>query len=202
MKKIKQRLNSRGGFSLVELLLTTIILLLAASIVARGVPAANLVYRETVDKANAQVLLSTAMTVLRDDVGFATALSIENGGKQITYQNPRTGNVTLADKMGSASSEDEAADADSMTMAQVLMISDGMSAKQGYTLEFDTVATEGDGTVTTAVVFTGLRVVKKGYTNPLAEIGTYRIRLINPVGDDSAAVDLLPGVGCTSKAIF
>ncbi|MBQ9633223.1 MAG: prepilin-type N-terminal cleavage/methylation domain-containing protein, partial [Lachnospiraceae bacterium] len=78
MKKIKQRLKSRGGFSLVELLLTTIILLLAASIVARGVPAANLVYRETVDKANAQVLLSTAMTVLRDDVGFATALSIEN----------------------------------------------------------------------------------------------------------------------------
>lgn len=210
--QIKKKLKSKAGFSLVELLLTTAIMLLVASVVARGIPAAQRVYRRTVDVANAQVLLSTAMIVLRDDVSFATEIKIDDGGEatsgnKITIENPRKGKITLANKMKSVSSKSgetggttggtgSAESTSDVTMAQALMISDGLAGNQGFELQYDTVgiSTSDDGngsTIVKTVAFKGLKVVKEGYKEPLAELKKrndsgsedviYQIRLINPI---------------------
>ena len=84
MKKTVKRLKNRSGFTLVELLMTVMILLLATAIVVAGVPAAINVYYDAVDAANAQTLLSTTMIRLRDE--FCTATEITVSGDAITYR--------------------------------------------------------------------------------------------------------------------
>ena len=208
-RKIRKKLNTTGGFSLVELLLTTVIMLLVASILARGIPAAQRVYRRTVDVANAQVLLSTAVVVLRDDVGFATELKVGDSegatsGTTIEFVNPRKGTITLSSKMGESSSEGGSGGTgganpagggtggSDKTMAQALMISEGLAGNQGYRLEFDSVKVLYDSDALTAktiktVAFENLKVVKSEYKEPLAILKEMQIRLINPVQPKPAA---------------
>ena len=79
MKQVKQKLRSQGGFTLTELFATIVILLLVAGIVAGGIPAAVRAYEQVVDGANAQLLLSTTMTVLRDELSQATCVDASAG---------------------------------------------------------------------------------------------------------------------------
>lgn len=69
--KRESKLKSRSGFTLAETLLAILILLLVSSIVAQGIPVARNVYNRVVLGANAQVLLSTTVTALRDELGTA-----------------------------------------------------------------------------------------------------------------------------------
>ena len=69
--KRESKLKSRSGFTLTETLLAILILLLVSSIVAQGIPVARNVYNRVVLGANAQVLLSTTVTALRDELGTA-----------------------------------------------------------------------------------------------------------------------------------
>ena len=87
LKRIKARLKNRSGFTLAELLITLIILLLAATIVTTGVPAAANALRKTVDASNAQLLLSTTMTRLRGELSAATVDKDKTGEQKITYTN-------------------------------------------------------------------------------------------------------------------
>ena len=101
IKKIRQT----KGFSLVELLAATLILLLVTSIVAQGIPLAQRAYKRSVDLANAQLLLSTAITILRDDLGMANNITFqgaeatENGGPTLQYSNARSGVKRISAKM-------------------------------------------------------------------------------------------------------
>ena len=61
-KRIRQKLKSRLGFTLAEMLMSVLILLMVSSVVAGGVPVAANAYYKVVDAANAQVLLSTTVT--------------------------------------------------------------------------------------------------------------------------------------------
>ena len=86
MKRIFRKLNNRAGFTLAETLIAILILLMVSSVVAGGVPAASNAYYKAVDGANAQVLLSTAATALRDEL--ATARDIKQSGPDgLTYYN-------------------------------------------------------------------------------------------------------------------
>ncbi len=87
-KKLKK---NKSGFSLAEMLIAVLILLMASAIVAGAIPAASSAYMKVVDTANAQVLLSTTMTVLRDEL--STAADIEKGedGTTITYRSANNG---------------------------------------------------------------------------------------------------------------
>lgn len=74
-RRASQRANApkrvQAGFTLVEMLAAMAVLLLASAIVAAGVPAATQAYIAAVDNANAQVLLSTTTTRLRDELSVA-----------------------------------------------------------------------------------------------------------------------------------
>ena len=78
MNQIKRKLKSTAGFTLAETLLAVLILLLVSVIVARGVPAAKNVYEKVFIGANAQALLSTTISALKDELGTAWDVSTEN----------------------------------------------------------------------------------------------------------------------------
>ena len=66
-----RRKRRKSGFTLSETLIAILILLMVSAIVAGAIPTASNVYIKTVDAANAQLLLSTTITKLRDE--FSTA---------------------------------------------------------------------------------------------------------------------------------
>ncbi len=90
----KKLLSGESGFSLAETLIAILILLMVSAIVAGALPAAANAYQKTVDAANAQLLLSTTMTVLRDELGTATDVSV-NSTTTINYKSGNTGNQSL-----------------------------------------------------------------------------------------------------------
>lgn len=73
MKQKNQKRN-RGGFTLAETLIAVLILTMVAGIVAGGIPAARNALDKAVDTSHSQLLLSTTMTSLRNEL--ATARSI------------------------------------------------------------------------------------------------------------------------------
>ena len=88
MKRV-HKLKSQCGFTLAETLLTVLILLLVSGIVATGIPVAKNVYDKTIVAANAQVLLSTTVAALKDELGTAWDVDVEADG--ITYYSADTG---------------------------------------------------------------------------------------------------------------
>lgn len=71
--------RSVAGFSLTEMIVTMLILALAATLMATGIPVAVDTYHKTVNSANAQVALSTTITVLRSEFGSSTKLEVKGG---------------------------------------------------------------------------------------------------------------------------
>ena len=97
---MKQRnLNkNRGGFTLAETLIAVLILLMVSGIVAAGIPAAREALTKAVDASHSQVLLSTTMTALRNELG--SARSIVCGSQLTTVGDEGTGGGTGGDTGG------------------------------------------------------------------------------------------------------
>ncbi len=84
LKKLKK---CQAGFSLAETLIAILILMMVSAIVAGVMPAASNVYTKTVDAANAQVLLSTSMNMLRGELGPAQEIEATPAGStSIVYK--------------------------------------------------------------------------------------------------------------------
>lgn len=83
--------RSRKGFSLSEVLIALLILLLVTSIVAAGIPVAANAMKRSVTASNAQLLLSTTLTRLRDEFGNA---------KNITETDVQTGAISYTNEDG------------------------------------------------------------------------------------------------------
>ena len=62
MKNLKRRLRSKKGFTLAEVFIALLIMLMVSAVVAAGIPAASKAYDKTVTAANAQTLLSTTLS--------------------------------------------------------------------------------------------------------------------------------------------
>ena len=92
---IKRIRKNRAGFSLAETLITILILLMVSAIVAAALPTASTVYKKTVDAANAQVLLSTTMTILRHELNAARDITVSSDGSMISYISGITGNKSV-----------------------------------------------------------------------------------------------------------
>ena len=91
VKRLIQKLKNTAGFTLAETLLTVVILLLASGIVANGMPAAVNAYRNAIDAANAQVLLSAAVNALRGELSTARDVKVSDDKKTIIYTDAETG---------------------------------------------------------------------------------------------------------------
>ena len=83
---IKQKLKNSGGFSLAEMLMAVLIMLLVALIMANGVPVAKKAYEKVVLTANAQTMLSTAVASLRDELGTAWDIDVPKPNPQLTEE--------------------------------------------------------------------------------------------------------------------
>ena len=90
MKKVLKRPNNSAGFTLAETLIAVVILVLIS---AAALPAAMNAYRNAVDAANAQVLLSTTVNALRDELSTAWNVSVD--GSTIAYQSANTGDKSV-----------------------------------------------------------------------------------------------------------
>lgn len=90
-----RKLKGRGGFSLAETLLATLILLLVGLIMTTGIPAAKTAYEKVVLGSNAQVLLSTAVNALRDELGTAWDVTLSADNQSINYFSANTGTKSV-----------------------------------------------------------------------------------------------------------
>lgn len=97
--KIKGKLHNNMAFTLAETLLAVLILLMASAIVAGGIPVARNAYEKVVLASNAEVLLSTTISTLRNELGTAMNVDVPDGtlngnlksGEEIIYYNSSRG---------------------------------------------------------------------------------------------------------------
>lgn len=183
---MKRKIRSVKGFSLAETFLAILILLLVSSIVVAGIPTAANAYYKVVEAANAQVLLSTTMTVLRDELGTAKNVTID--GTAISYTTSGGGRVQMVNGEDAAASAGDGGGAvpagttggtskDGILKragdASVPLVSKAAANKSLHT-KYDSVS-YADGVVT----FTNLSVVKDSNEGSvLAAIDSFQIRVL------------------------
>ena len=86
MNRLRMRLKNNKGFTIAELLITVLILLMVSSVVAAGMPSAVNALGKVVDAAHAESLFATTYTALRDELSTAIPnRTITASGKSITY---------------------------------------------------------------------------------------------------------------------
>lgn len=76
MAKLLAKKKNSKGFTLSETLVTVLIMVMVFSVVAAGIPVAISVLNKIIDTANAQLLMSTTMIRLRDELGKAENVTI------------------------------------------------------------------------------------------------------------------------------
>lgn len=91
LAKLQRFLRNQRGFSFTELLATVIVVTLATTVLAAGIPSAIDAYGNLMDVANSQTLISTTATVLRQELSMATDVSVSNDKKTVSYTSDATG---------------------------------------------------------------------------------------------------------------
>lgn len=86
---IVNKLRQTSAFTLAEALVATIIMLLVTSIMVAGIPAAIRAYDNVVIASNAEVLMSTAMAELRNELSTARDISVSDN--EIVFYNENAG---------------------------------------------------------------------------------------------------------------
>ena len=183
-KRSKKKLHNSSGFTLAETLLAVLILLMVSSIVAAGIPSAKNAYEKVVLASNAEVLLSTTISTLRNELGTAQNVQApkpsDPADTTITYYNPTRG---ASSKLYVASGGEN----DKEIMFQRYFSADGLikeydaaplvsskTATQDLYVTYESV-TYSDGIVT----FSGLSVNRTSGTEGLASRDELSIRVIS-----------------------
>lgn len=175
--EIHCRLRKNSGFTLTELLLTTMILLMVSAVVAGGVPSAANAYFKIVDASNAQILLSTTVTSLRNELSFATDIKLKDNSTELDeYTNVRVKALSNDREQGITLTEKQLAD-EMIRPAQPL-VAGGLSGalrSQKLVSGFQTISYNE---ATDVFTVSGLQVTKNG--NPIAGPIDLDIRRIQP----------------------
>lgn len=176
--KILRKLHSDKGFSIAELLVAILILLMVSSIVATGIPVAREAYQKVILASNADVLLSTTISTLRNELG--TAQDVKVDGTTITYYSPTRGASSKIYLEGNAvmfqryyfDSAEYAMDSGVVPSPEPLITSAAMS--DGLYVKYDSVfAPDSDGIMKVQ----GLAVYRKDGTKTAAERTTLSIQV-------------------------
>ena len=173
LHKLKTRLRNRSGFSLAEVLIVVLILALVTAIAAEGIPTALRAYDRAVTAANAQALMNTAMTKLRNELGTASDVTVD--GTTVSY--------TVAD--GSHSQLRLTDGTDGIMLQEYIGLSEDSqythrlvsqaASNQNLYVKYDSVEGDLKGVVT----FTNLAVYRVDESDaPLASIPSYQIRVL------------------------
>ena len=89
--RILKKLKSKSGMTLGEVLVAVVVLLLVTSVVAAGIPVAQRAYSDVVDAGNAEVLASTTLNFLRNELASAKEVQVDGDGVMQYYLSGRTG---------------------------------------------------------------------------------------------------------------
>lgn len=65
-----------AGFTLTEMLVTTLILAMVSTLMATGIPVAIDTYQKVVKTSNAQLALSTTVSIVKNELGLATDVQV------------------------------------------------------------------------------------------------------------------------------
>ena len=172
------KLGKNGGYTLIEMMFSTLIVGFIAMMMVSGAYLAQQSYMKVVDRANAEVLLSTTVTMLRSELSTASGITVgPNGndvaGKAIRYNKGTSGYV------GTISSE--VPDEDGVTAVaeeegtEEIMISEyggkrqfvsDVTATNGLKVSFEGISYSGS-----TVTVTGL-AVKNSVNRVLASLDT------------------------------
>ena len=172
---------NRAGFSLTELLAAVLILAMVSSVVAGGIPVARDAYRKVTVSANAQVLLSTTISALRNQLGTSVIEKVGNtevgettvSGDSVTYLSGLNGAGTQIRLDGSVLTIQEFADYSNKVKVRPLVPgADGLYAT--YSAENAISYNPGDGLLT----IKGLTVKKTGDTREYVTPIDLSIRVI------------------------
>ena len=178
MKRIKRKIQNNAGFTLAEVLLAVLILLMVSTIVATGIPSAKNAYEKVVLASNAEVLLSTTMNELRNELGSARDVNASNN--IITYRNSYTNSQSEISKWSGDASK---APRDTIMLRRyasgtgsdpVRLTSE--KASDGLYATYELV---GYNQNTGIVTFSNLSVMRKGSVNALVTMPTFSIRVFS-----------------------
>ncbi|MCR5294086.1 MAG: hypothetical protein K6E30_02770 [Lachnospiraceae bacterium] len=101
-RRIIEKLRSSRGVTLMEQMVAVALLVMVSSLLAAGIPVAISAYNKVVKTANAQVLLSTTITELRDELGMACEVykcgenGSENPAQHIIFRKEGTGKIRIS----------------------------------------------------------------------------------------------------------
>ena len=191
-KRMISRLKGRRGFTIGEVLVSVLILMMVFSIVAAGIPAAANAYYKVVDSANAQMLLSTTLTRLRTEL--STATQVKCSGTTIEYR-CAAGSTTKLWLAGAGDAAETGADGQKRAPGiwlqeyvqeykedpekdydpdkyKHLLVS--QKAASGVLYMTFANAYKSDG----VVIFTECKVMKAGRDEPLASMDSFRVRVL------------------------
>lgn len=91
---MRKKIRSEAGFGLVEMLAATVVLMLLALMLNTGIQMAFNSYRTMIAKSEVELLMSTAMDALADDLRFAQAVKVDGNKKLISYYSDSFGENT------------------------------------------------------------------------------------------------------------
>ena len=167
--RIKKKIRGNSGFTLAETLLVVLILLLVSTIVATGMPAAKNAYEKIIVAANAQVLLSTGATALRDELGTSWDVKIDDdtsktSGTFVTYKSSDTGaksKIYLNDENKIYIQEyvmNEYLNVEETSIGSERLLVSDKAATDGLVITYTTIKKSDDGS---SVIISGLAVKNK-----------------------------------------
>ena len=192
MKRIKQLVKSSAGFTLGEVLVCMLILLLVTGVVVGALPVAYGAYKKVVDGANSQILLSSTVTALRDELSTAGQIEVrpeeeeEEDGEEgedeeteaspilISYRSSDTGSLTrISRSEGEGFVVEQYVDTSGTPKATRLLVTREASTGDLY-------ATCSGITYENGAVTVHDLIVTNGTGEPLASAGDVVIRVIDP----------------------
>ena len=143
---------------------------MVTAIVAAGIPSAQRAYAKVVDSANAQVLLSTTVTGLREELGMAREADPQTTVTEFSFTDRNGYPAVLKNGDDQIQVNRPQQYGEAATDAPLIP---ERAATDNLVIRFETVS-YADGVFT----ITNLAVTKSGYSQPLAKLDTLQIRAV------------------------